>query len=295
MLKIFFGKQKDYSLQFNLLDTPITDAWIERMHARHNYDLDDRERFYYFNDIEQERITALEQINQSINLINQYSSVIDKKLYDVTDQDTLNYLHHIFEIYHRGLDEQDHEFWINAPVEVQQALAQLNIQVHRCEALANFYNAGTRNRRFVCTWFGLPKTVTLPVETQTQYGETTVQFGGVYLKYAEIGKRVIDLATDQDQYIADEMFKPFTHISADFEVCLYNQDQNNAQQRFDLAKQYYQEHKEYFSKFGIHQPTDSRVLPFNYRVAQLVYDSGEEKSIIDNVVKRQFISDVRLI
>lgn len=295
MLEIVFGKQKDYIMQFKVLDTPIAQQWVERMQLRHSYDLDHPQRFYRFNNLEQERIHAIKQINNTVDVINKHSPIIDRKLNDVRDQDTLNYLHHIFEIYHKGLDEQDHEFWINAPAEVQNALAQLNIQVHRCEGLANDYSPHSQEPRFVCTWFGMPKTKTLPVETQTLYGEPGIVFGGVYLKYTEIGKTVLNLATDQDQYIADEMFKPFTHISADFEVCLYTMDKQKIQQRFDLAKQYYNCHQDYFKQFGITDATDSRVLPFNYKVAQLVYEIDEEQSIIDNIANRQYISEVRLV
>ena len=45
-------------------------------------------------------------INNCIDIINTYKpGFIEKRLYDTIDQDTLNYLHHIFEVYHGMLNE----------------------------------------------------------------------------------------------------------------------------------------------------------------------------------------------
>lgn len=294
-LEIIFGKDADYTLQFEVLNTPIAQRWVERMQCRNDYALDDPQRFYQFSSVEHETTVALNKINKTIDTINSHKPIVSKHLEDIHDQDTLNYLHHVFEIYHGGLDQQNHEFWTSAPKKVRKALADLNIDVHRCEGLAKSKTAELQHPRFVCTWFGLPKTETLPIHIQHNYGEKGYCFGGVYLKYTEIGKPCLDLAKDNDNYIADEMFKPFTHISADFDARFYTNSSEEIVEKFSLAKQYYELHKKYFRRFEIQTSDDARILPFVFRVAQLVYEPGTEQTIIDTIAKKQYVHTVRLI
>ena len=42
------------TLKFQLLDSPITKLWVERMNSRGNYPLDHPDRFYGFNSREEE-------------------------------------------------------------------------------------------------------------------------------------------------------------------------------------------------------------------------------------------------
>lgn len=294
LLEITLGEQADYSIKCQVLDHPIALQWVLRMAMRRPYPLDDPQRFYQFDSMDKEVQKGLDSINKNIETINSYQQIIARRLESVNDQDTLNYLHHIFEIYHGGLDQQNHRFWNNAPENVRLALAQLNIDVHRCEGLAVMRPDRTRPR-FACTWFGLPKTETLDFDLQYQYGELGWSFGGVYLKYTEIGKPCIDLARDNDDYIADEMFKPFTHISADFEVRFHSQTQEQIDEKFDIAKNYFENRRDFFERFDIYSSDDARILPFVFRVAQLIYEPGEEQTIIDNIAKRQYIQDVKFI
>jgi hypothetical protein len=123
----------------------------------------------------------------------------------VHDQDTLNYLHNIFERYHGLLYQQNSEFWMSAPDRVRTALADLNLAVHRCETAQS-----AQNTRLVCTWYGQPKQYTMPLTMQQQYGTTNPPWGSVCLNYCEIGKTLEDLARDNDCYIGDDAFRPFS-------------------------------------------------------------------------------------
>jgi dUTP pyrophosphatase len=171
------------------------------MNNRKDYPLDHPNRFYGFDTPEQEQVRALEMINASIATVNRYRPIITRQITSVDDQDTLNYLHSIFERYHGLLDQQDHEFFKSAPDTVKQALADLNINVHRCESVAR----GSRPR-FVCTWYGMPKTKSLTDEL-LKYGTLNPKFGSVCLNYCEIGKTLEDLTQDRDNYISEEAFQ----------------------------------------------------------------------------------------
>ena len=86
-------------LRFQLLDNPITYLWLERMSQRNHWLLDDPERFYGFNTQDEDQHIALIKIQECIEGINSWQPLITRALSAVNDQDTLNYLHNIFEIY----------------------------------------------------------------------------------------------------------------------------------------------------------------------------------------------------
>ena len=199
--------------------------------------------------------------------------------------DCLNYLHNIFEQFHGQLEQQNTEFWSQAPHDVRQALANLNLAVHRCESV----DRGARPR-FVCTWFGMPKTQTLNTELQQQYGTLQIKFGTVYLNYVEIGKTLEDLAHDQDRYIGDDAFRPFNHYSADFRVAFYDQDLGA---KLPLMDNYYQQHREFFVAKGIESVYNVQAMPLRFPVAQL--DNAMNRDhLLDQIRNRQYITQVTL-
>jgi hypothetical protein len=92
------NQEKHIVLDFELFPTKISLRWKEQvLLAQHlNYTIDDPQRFYGLNDKDIDIAIALNKINDNIKIINSYQSIIDKELNSINDQDTLNYLHHIF-------------------------------------------------------------------------------------------------------------------------------------------------------------------------------------------------------
>ena len=274
----------DLELRFQIRSTPLAELWLERMHQRHAWPMDNPDRFYGFGTAQQEQQRAVDMIQQCIAIINAHDPIIDRE-FEYT-QDSLNYLHNIFERYHGLLDQQTSEYWHSAPDIVRQALANLNLAVHRCEAAM-----AAPCPRFVCTWFGMPKTQQLDVDTMKTYGELEVKFGTVYLNYCEIGKTVEDLAQDNDIYISDSAFKPFGHYSADFNVALYDWDLN---QKLPSMQQYIQQHQEFFLAHGIENVYNVQALPLRFPVADLEY-AGTQEHLISQIRSRQFVREVKTL
>lgn len=282
ILCINLGKD-NFTLKFDVLKTPLADQWLERMSVRDQYPLDHPTRFYGFGSQEEEEIRALALIRQSCQTINNFQCIIEKAIDSVYDQDTLNYLHNIFERYHGLLDQQNSEFWYSAPDEVKRALADLNINVHRCESVAR----GNRPR-LVCTWYGLPKTKTLTTEVMQEYGELEPIFGTVCLNYCEIGKRLEDLTEDNDEYISNDAFKPFNFYSADFVINFFD---NNVDKTLESMLQYYREHQEFFVDRGFTKFEDPRLLPLRFPVARLIETMSRDR-LLTEISKRQYVSKV---
>ena len=278
----------DLKLDFTVLDTPLAKLWVERMALRDQYPLDHPDRFYGFDSEDEEENRALTMINTSINTINNYQFIITRTLTSVKDQDTLNYLHNIFERYHGLLDQQNQDFFGNAPTEVKQALADLNINVHRCESAAR----GNRPR-FVCTWYGLPKTKTLSTELIEQYGTLNPKFGTVCLNYCEIGKTLEDLTQDRDNYIGDDAFRPFSLYSADFNVRLHEETLAYTADKIPRMKQYYLNHLAFFSDQGYPSFQDPKLLPLRFPVAEIIETMPREQ-LLKEIQARQLITKVSL-
>jgi hypothetical protein len=229
------------TLEFRLRDHSFIHRWIERVQtAQAQYPIDDPARFYGFGTYEKQVEDSISRINNCITTINLYRPVISRVLSDVRDQDTLNYLHHMFEIYHGLLDSQVDLFWTNAPDTVKQALAELNLCVHRCESVAR-----GANPRHVVTWYGLPKDKLLNINDYKLFTDQW-DFGTVMLNYVEIGKTLADFATDNDAYINPSAFQPFKHYSADFSVKFWNTDPLQINQNRAKINAYYDARTDFF-------------------------------------------------
>jgi hypothetical protein len=274
----------DLDLRFQIRSTPLAELWLERMHQRHDWPMDNPDRFYGFDTAQQEQQRAVDMIQQCIATINAHDPIIGRE-FEYT-QDDLNYLHNIFETYHGLLDQQTSEYWHSAPNTVRQALANLNLAVHRCEAAM-----AAPCPRFVCTWFGMPKTKQLDVDTIQTHGELQIKFGTVYLNYCEIGKTVEDLAHDNDIYIGDNAFRPFGYYSADFNVAFYDQDLN---EKFTSMQQYIEQHQEFFLARSIESVYNVKAQPLRFPVADLEY-TGTQQELISQIRSRQLVREVNIL
>jgi hypothetical protein len=288
LLHVEFGQDSDkLILSFRVRNTDLARRWIRKVRAaqRLRYPIDDSKRFYGFNSIQQEQQHALDHINHQITTVNSYKKIIDRELRDINDQDTLNYLHNIFERYHGLLDhQQENEFFCTAPTEVQKALATLNTAVHRCESVSR-----TNQKRAVVTYYGLPKKHILEIQDYDLI-ERDWKFGTVHLCYVEIGKTLLDLFHDNDAYISDDAFRPYHFYSADFVMQFSDSDPIRTQETEKKMWEYYDRHRDFFESRGYHR--DHPALKMGvFPVADLESNLDQE-SIIRYLRSRQCVSRV---
>lgn len=231
------------TVPFKLLNNAVVPKWIKKVEiAQKLHKIDNPSRFYgFFASKDDEANYALRLINEAITTINSHVPIIEKTISDVHDQDTLNYLHHVFEVYHGLLGSQNTEYWNSAPQAVRTALADLNLCVHRCEGVVRVKS----DKRHVVTWYGMPKKQVL-AESDYELFTTTWKAGTVLLNYVEIGKTLEDHYTDNDHYIAKEAFQPFKHYSADFIVNFNQPNPAEAADHLCKIEEYYKSHMDYF-------------------------------------------------
>lgn len=232
-----------FPVEYNLLDNAIVQRWAERIIKAQNfpYPIDHPNRFYGFDSVEEQTKFALNEINTLCDKIENLGIAIGRRLELIHDQDTLNYLHSIFEKYHGLLN-----FKLSTGL-LEKSLSDLNIAVHRCESIQR----GSKPRHVV-TYFGLPKTELLELEDYKHFTNNYI-FGTIYLNYAEIGKTIEDLALDNDHYISEAAFQPFRHFSADFNVKFYTSDFNEIVNQNKLIEEYYLKNIGFFHHLGLDQ------------------------------------------
>jgi len=262
-------------VEFDLLPHNIVQRWAERLvAAQKQYPIDDPGRFYGFGSFEDQVDYCITNINRCADQIEQELQIpISRRLDNITDQDTLNYLHHIFEVHHGLLDQKS----------TNRLLSDLNILVHRCESVQR----GAQPRHVV-TYFGLPKTHQLEPDDY-QYFTNRYEFGTVYLNYAEIGKTIEDLAADNDHYISKEAFKPFRHYTADFNVKFFSTSAESADTNNQRIKQYYYDHRDFFEQQGLNE-THPYLQPGSIPVAKL-----KSSVKLEDIAKRPWVQQVELV
>jgi len=266
-------------IEYKLLDYPVVQRWAEKIVAAQSfpYRIDDPFRFYGFNPVNQEKELAITNINSVCEKLTSLGFSIDRKLTDVNDQDTLNFLHSIFEKHHGLLnhakDLNDVTF---------KNLCDLNIAVHRCESVQR----GSKPRHVV-TYFRLPKTDYLDVEDY-QHFTNRYTFGTVYLNYAEIGKTLEDLALDNDTYISNEAFRPFKYLSADFHVKFFDTTKVQLTAHDQKVELYFHKNKDFFDKLKL--PFDSPFL----KSGSIPIAILQSKLSLDDLRSRQHIRSVKL-
>jgi hypothetical protein len=277
---------QEYELDFKLWDSEHVELWKHKILQAQsaNYPIDDPQRFYGLSSIEHEKQMALYKINSCIDTINSHQPLIDRHLDDIHDTDTLNYLHHIFELHHGLLDQQTSEFWKTATPVHRKALADLNIAVHKVENVLYGNKA-----RFTVTYYGLPKQDKLKPD-DFKYMTHMYQFGGLYLNYVEIGKTVEDLMRDNDQYIEPEAFQPWKFYSADFTVKLYDVDTLTGMKHDIDCKNYYETHKDFFKSVGYETYTN-KLYPGCISIGQMIYQNKEET--LESIRQHQYIKSVK--
>lgn len=259
-------------LNFKLIEHSFKEKWCERLlSAQEQYQIDHPDRFYGFENSRYNAEYTLQQMNKTIDAINGHVQLIDRHITSINDQDTLNYLHHMFEIHHGLVETQSkNELLVKNP-DLQPLLCDINLLVHRIEQL----HRNPTQKRFVTTYYGLPKTKTLTSEDLSLF-TLGGKFGTIYLNYCDIGKQLEDLAIDEDQYVADDAFVPFTHYSADIVTRFWDLSAEDVGERFAFINDYYTIHQEFFNKKGFKGIDDPRFALGSLPLAELEYVSRDE-------------------
>ena len=290
-MHVTYSGDDDLTLTYNINETSIAQRWATLLdEAIQQYTIDDPKRLYGFDTLDIERQKAVDAINKCVDTINNYSpGFVERRMTPELIQDDLNYLHHIFEVYH-GMLNKPHEFFLEAPKEVRQALGQLNLEVHRCEAMAE----GTVRKMLpthLVTYYDQPRGPGIRTLEDRDYEHFTdyFEYGTVYLLYVEIGKTLQDMAIDDDDHISDEAYKPFRHYASDFVIRYWESSVGSINKFRKIYKAHY-DANETFYEYKYSHPYNR---PGNIPLAKLQTHLSPLQ-VVTEIQKRQFVSSVKL-
>lgn len=279
----------DYNLFFKLLDIDIAQRWLEQVQIfiDHNQPWDDPRRFYNFPSTVWNHETTAAKIQDLCNTINAHSpGLIAVPTSSSITQDELNYLHNIFEQYHGLYDQQaSNSFYSNAPLEVQRALGDLNIWIHRYETLGGI-------PRFVMTWANKPARQPI-YSTDFKHFTLEESWGDLRLNYCEIGKTLHDFWHDNDDYVSEEAFKPQHWFAFDFTVRFSSYNTAYFQDLESKIWQYYDQHQEKFQRLG-YQKHDPQLALGAITVAKIELTQTQEETI-HNIDKHQEVKSIAIL
>ena len=276
---------KTYDLTFKLEDNSFVPKWIDRYkEAQQRSDkISEPWAFYGLSDDWSDQ-RIVDEINEHINWINQWASIFDRQLESIDDQDTLNHIHAVFEKHHGKLDEwQQSAMFGNARgPEMRARLSHINQLVHRSEAQGI-------SKKIRVVYFDLPKTRTFD-SSDYELVTNTIEFGGLYSLYADVGKNIESLARDNDDHHHDIV--PNLHYSVDFQIRFSKRDLTSALSMVYSHRLWIDENEDLIREAG-YEPDDIRLTTGNIKIAQLEYK--DEEATLREIAKYNHVQSVFVI
>lgn len=280
--------QQTFDMSFKLENHHFVEKWIGRFKLvqQRQDPISEPWAFYNLNDRFSDDY-IIEEMNRLVSECNRISpELFDKYLDNINDQDTLNYLHSVFELHHGQLDAWKNNELFNGVEgnKLRQNLSFINQMVHRAEGYGN-------NKQIRLVWFDIPKTERYDEEDYKLFTNKR-EFGGVYICYADVGKNLESLATDEDEHVHD--FVPNLHYSADL-VINFNPDESEecVQQKQQQYEKFFAENREYFESRGYYQ-NDPRLTTGRIKIAQIETEFLE-KELLEKISNYDNIQAVYLI
>lgn len=281
--------QSDYDLKFKLLDYSITHTWLKHLELfiAAGQPWDDPKRFYNFPNSAYPESVVADHLKRLVGIIKNYApEIITKEVGETITQDDLNYFHHIFEVYHGLYDAQDeNDFFSNAPTEVQDALGDLNIWIHRYESLNGM-------PRFVATWKYKPYRDVIATNDYRLF-KLEEEWGDLRLNYCEIGKTLYDLWHDNDNYIAPGAFQPHSHFCFDFTVRFTSTTPDEYRNTETQIWNYFDSQQEFFHNQG-YTKYDPKLSLGGITIAKLEYTQSKE-DVINAVSQYQQFKNIQIV
>jgi hypothetical protein len=220
-------------LVFDVYNTDIAQKWAKEI--INNYPLYEIDRFQAWPGSDKNLLSYTRLLKEQIDIVNTYKP--DTIIFEhLLSQNTLNYLHRFFENL-RGHIETGTEFYNLAPTNVKQAVDKFNVLIHEIEHLIRNSDTPT----IIGTFCDRPR---LPLINE-DYEMFTInwKYGEVYINYCEVGKTLLDVFKDQDEYVGKDNVRPQQYYSADFMIKF----------GIELPNEFYQQRINEFNKWYSNQ------------------------------------------
>jgi hypothetical protein len=213
----FKNNQDSLTLPFKLYNTDIAVKWFNclKQIIDKNPKLKENDRLYQFPNDNWTVSTIIDKLNEKIDIINSWEQCIPMRASG--NQETLNSLHKFFENLRGGVLATA-DFFVNAPANIQTAVSDFNVLIHRLEDLQK--SAASSKPRIVVTFEEFQR---FPLD-DADYNQFTldIKFGEVYINYCEVGKPLWDVYRDRDEIVGDNNIRPLRYYSAEMQIAFCN-------------------------------------------------------------------------
>lgn len=287
MIELILGtkgnRARTLSLFFRPLKTEIAREYLLalKVYSGAHDAILEPDRTYNFPGDRRGRAWIAGRLNSCIDVINDYSpGLIRHRAKPRMDQELMNELHHYFERY-RGSVIEPAEFFVNAPHEVQNALHEMNILIHRYEDVCRNEadrRLGRRSSPRIVATFKAFRRSSLEDQDFKHFTKQEV-FGRWYIDYCELGKPLWDVFQDKDEIVGDENIRPLRYFSANALVH-FGKTTSKSQVSRQLREfnRWWDEKEEFLSRLGFTKNDPKNSLG-NIPVADLCRNRGAIKGL----------------
>ena len=224
VLRIFFMAPDNtlYPLEFEVENNVIAKLWVKKLKKFLRSKSKLETRWTGFNLDRRSPQILLQKLDNCIKKINsswlatEYDYKIEVETPKEYNTELHNIVHHHFEILMGQVWNKSKWYLLMEQREdwdLINAVRGLNDLSHELEAVSV-------GKPFLCTTFwdvnGIQKD-DLPIEVE-DYFQLNLEFGAVYLHYAQLGKTWQEVCWDDDDHIFEENISPFCLLSGEFDV-----------------------------------------------------------------------------
>jgi len=221
--------------------TSLTDRWLKEMtSAIKNKSVLREQRFVGWQGNESTLKQLVLQLNESISAINQFYNSryhIAENAYFGMPQDTLNTLHHHFEIL-MGQSWNPSDWMKDVPPHVFTAVRLLNDNIHDYESAVKAQQSEL-NGESAIRFFQFQLVTFRQLElTQQDLSEFSFacDMGDLVTNYCQLGKTWIEVYGDQDDEIHPENIAPLRYYSSSFNAHFFEKSETDSLAMTQLVK-----------------------------------------------------------
>ena len=270
---------KYFDLKFKLLNHHFVKKWIDCIleAQQKGYQISEPWAIYNINNKLNAEFVK-NNLNRLIKEVDNIHKLFGFQLSDITDQNTLNKIHAIFELNHGRLDAwKTNPLFKNKPDQFRKNLSEINQFVHACEGV----NSASKIR---IVWFDLPKYKTFTDEDYQLFTNKRT-FGSIYTLYCDVGKNIESLAIDNDDH--HHGIAPNIHYSADCHVYFCTDSNHEISMLENKHRSYIENNKKYIESQG-YQINSKKLTTGRIELAKLETDLTEKEliekiKIFDNI------------
>lgn len=290
ILRIFFMAADNtlYPLEFEVENNSIAKLWVKKLKKFLKSKSKLETRWTGFSLERRSPEILMKKLENCVNKINQswlareYNYTIEVEIPKVYNTELHNIVHHHFEILMGQVWKPSEWYKL---MEARQDWDLINA-VRGLNDLSHELEASNIGKPFLCTTFwdvyGIQKD-DLPNEVE-DYFKLNLEFGAVYLHYAQLGKTWQEVCWDADEHIFEENISPFCLLSGEFDLSL-GADELTHNELLDIIRPH-------LIKMG-KDPLDKSLRLGRVKVAQL-NSNKTENEIVETIRKYDQIGYIEL-